>query len=238
MSTPPGVAAARSPSVLADMNEAVEQISENPEKRQAVLDQAIRTFAEEGFRGTDVQVVADRAGVGKGTVYRYFGNKEDLFWASTSAVFVKLRDHIMADVGGQETSFGKLRAMCLAYGSFFDAHPVYLQLFVQELAEFRGETPSAHQRHHGELIETAVRILQEGIDAGEFRPIDARKTTMSLGGVLYGTVVLGCYAKHDYTLAELIQHTVDVYLEGLRVDGTDAAGEPFSPSTSQSRARP
>ena len=60
--------------------------SEDPGKRQAILEQAIRTFAELGFRGADVQVIADRAGVGKGTVYRYFHSKEDLFWATTYEV--------------------------------------------------------------------------------------------------------------------------------------------------------
>ena len=50
--------------------------SEDPDKRLAILEQAIHTFAEQGFRDADVQLIADRAGVGKGTVYRYFGNKK------------------------------------------------------------------------------------------------------------------------------------------------------------------
>ena len=63
---------------------------EDPGKRQAILDQAIHTFAEVGFGRADVQVIADRAGVGKGTVYRYFKSKEDLFWATTYDVLLRL----------------------------------------------------------------------------------------------------------------------------------------------------
>ena len=48
------------------------------DKRQAILDAALDLFAERGFHGTAVPLVADRAGVGAGTVYRYFDSKEAL----------------------------------------------------------------------------------------------------------------------------------------------------------------
>jgi TetR/AcrR family transcriptional regulator, repressor of fatR-cypB operon len=47
-------------------------------KRQAILDAALDLFAERGFHGTAVPLVAQRAGVGAGTVYRYFASKEAL----------------------------------------------------------------------------------------------------------------------------------------------------------------
>jgi hypothetical protein len=41
-----------------------------------ILRVAMEVFADEGFHGADVQVIAHRAGVGKGTVYRHFGDKD------------------------------------------------------------------------------------------------------------------------------------------------------------------
>jgi AcrR family transcriptional regulator len=49
-----------------------------PDKREALLDAALELFAERGFYGTAVPLVAERAKVGAGTVYRYFANKEAL----------------------------------------------------------------------------------------------------------------------------------------------------------------
>jgi AcrR family transcriptional regulator len=49
--------------------------------KATVLQVAIEVFAAEGFHGADVQVIADRAGVGKGTVYRCFPTKEHLIAA-------------------------------------------------------------------------------------------------------------------------------------------------------------
>ena len=52
--------------------------AEDSDKRQAILSAALELFVERGYYGTAVPAVADRAGVGAGTIYRYFKSKEDL----------------------------------------------------------------------------------------------------------------------------------------------------------------
>src|ERR1035437_2808422 len=42
------------------------------DKREAILGAALELFAERGFHGTAVPQIADKAGVGAGTIYRYF----------------------------------------------------------------------------------------------------------------------------------------------------------------------
>ena len=48
------------------------------DKMTRILTAAIELFAERGFHGTAVPLVAKRASVGAGTIYRYYENKEDL----------------------------------------------------------------------------------------------------------------------------------------------------------------
>src|SRR5215510_13871781 len=48
------------------------------DKREAILAAALELFVERGFFGTAVPEIADRAGVGAGTIYRYFESKEAL----------------------------------------------------------------------------------------------------------------------------------------------------------------
>jgi AcrR family transcriptional regulator len=48
------------------------------DKREAILDAALELFVERGFFGTAVPEIAERAGVGAGTIYRYFDSKEAL----------------------------------------------------------------------------------------------------------------------------------------------------------------
>jgi TetR/AcrR family transcriptional regulator, repressor of fatR-cypB operon len=47
-------------------------------KREAILSAALELFAERGFHGTPMPLVAEKAGVGAGTIYRYFESKEAL----------------------------------------------------------------------------------------------------------------------------------------------------------------
>lgn len=191
--------------------------SEDPGKRLAILEQAIRTFAELGFRGTDVQMIADGAGVGKGTVYRYFHSKEDLFWAATFEVLLRLERDLFDAVDLADGASAKIRAAAIAYAKFFEANPQYLEMFVQDRAEFRGSGPESHREHHQQLVHRFEAILQQGIVAGELRPIDARQTTHALGSLLYGIVVLGAHLA-PVSAVDMAEHSIDIFLRGIRTN--------------------
>jgi len=57
---------------------ATEELVKEPAKRTAILDAALSLFVERTYDGTAMPLVAERAGVGAGTIYRYFENKEAL----------------------------------------------------------------------------------------------------------------------------------------------------------------
>ncbi|MCJ7500817.1 TetR/AcrR family transcriptional regulator, partial [bacterium] len=48
------------------------------DKRQAIMEAALDLFVELGFHGAPTSLIAKRAGVGVGTIYRYFQSKEEL----------------------------------------------------------------------------------------------------------------------------------------------------------------
>ena len=192
--------------------------AESSEKGEAILEQAIRTFAELGFRATDVQVIADRAGVGKGTVYRHFGTKENLFWTTAFEVFKRMRRTLFEAEQAASGTVDKLRAACLAYGRFFDEHPEYLEVFVQDRAEFRGTGPATYKHDHEELLRHFLGIVERGVAEGELRPIDPQKIMIALSGLLYGVTVQGCYLLDGLSVHEVIEHGVDVFLAGLAPD--------------------
>ena len=49
-----------------------------PDKRDEIVRAALELIAENGFHGAPMAMIADKAGVGAGTIYRYFENKEVL----------------------------------------------------------------------------------------------------------------------------------------------------------------
>jgi AcrR family transcriptional regulator len=198
--------------------------SEDPTKRLAIIEQAIRAFAELGFRGTDVQMIADRAGVGKGTVYRYFHSKEELFWATTYEVLIRLERHVSQAMEGVEGACAQFRAAAAAYSEFFVNNPQYLELTIQDRAEFRGSGPESHQEHHEKMIAKMGEILQQGIESGELRPVDPEQTTIALGSLLYGAALLGGHLR-SVDVREMTKHGVDVFLQGIVAESLLATTE-------------
>ena len=190
----------------------------NVQKGEAILQEAVRVFACDGFRGTDVQEIADRAGVGKGTVYRYFGDKQELFWAAVYWVLEKLDTHLAGEMTAHQKPLDKLRASCLAYGQFFATNPEYLEIFVLDRAEFRGTAPELHLERHEKMIREFSKIIEQGIAAGEIRPVDSRKTVWALGSTLYGSVVFAAYASVDQSITEAAVYATDLFLEGITAE--------------------
>ena len=70
------------------------------DKRQAILDSALSLFADQGFHGTSVPQIAQKAGVAAGTIYRYFDGKEAMVnvlyrhWRETVQLFGHPKDFV------------------------------------------------------------------------------------------------------------------------------------------------
>lgn len=69
------------------------------DKRRLILDAALRMFAERGFHGTSVPEVAEAAGVGTGTLYRYFEHKEALVNEVYRDAKLRLRSALLDGLG-------------------------------------------------------------------------------------------------------------------------------------------
>ncbi|GAB3997110.1 hypothetical protein GCM10029992_19080 [Glycomyces albus] len=60
-------------------------------RMEQLLDAAAEVFAEKGFKGTSTNAVAARAGASPGTLYQFFGNKEELAEALMARYVDRLR---------------------------------------------------------------------------------------------------------------------------------------------------
>ncbi len=140
-----------------------------------LLDAAMDLFVEKGFAATRAEEVAARAGVSKGTLFLYFQSKEDLFKAvvreNISGVFPQWNAEFNSFQGSSSDMLiyamnqwwerlGATRASGITKLVMAEARnfPEMAAFFQQEVM-LPGHT----------LIR---RILQRGIDAGEFRAMD------------------------------------------------------------------
>lgn len=75
---------------------------------------ALELFAERGFDATTVDDVAEAAGIGRRTFFRYFASKNDVVWGDFDAALQHLRA-ALADVPPEAPLLEGIRAAVLAF---------------------------------------------------------------------------------------------------------------------------
>ena len=98
-----------------------------PDKREAILAAALDLFNERSFNGTPMPLVAERAGVGAGTIYRYFESKEALGNAVFRACKTALQRHLVERLRDGLAPRQEFRALWRGLWEFFDDHPAAFQ---------------------------------------------------------------------------------------------------------------
>jgi AcrR family transcriptional regulator len=106
------------------------------DKRRQILDAALVLFAERGYHGTAVPLVASAAHVGTGTIYHYFTNKEELVNAVFRDAKTRLRDALFdgldtardshalfLDVWDRLARFAKSEPLCFRFLEMQDHIP-------------------------------------------------------------------------------------------------------------------
>ena len=140
-----------------------------------LLDAALDLFVEKGFAATRVEEVAARAGVSKGTLFLYFPSKDELFKAvvrhSISGRFVEWDNDFQAFQGTTREMLGHcMNSWWLRVGAAKASG--LTKLIMSEAGNF----PEIAAFYRQEVVEPGHclirRILQRGMDRGEFRHID------------------------------------------------------------------
>ncbi|MBX3606877.1 MAG: TetR/AcrR family transcriptional regulator [Piscinibacter sp.] len=192
---------------------------------QELLDAALDLFAEKGFAATRSEEVAARAGVAKGTLYLYYPSKEELL----KAVIQQRLSSEIAAAAAQAASYPgpteDLMKEVLAdwWIKVFDSPTsAVFKLIITEVRNF----PEIAEFYVREVVEPGKqlvgRIVQRGIERGEFRPVDVPTAVLSL--IL--PMIMLCLHKHSIgacapALNEVDPHAfirqhVQLVLQGLR----------------------
>jgi len=102
---------------------------EREQRRDDILDAAETLFFSKGYDNVSMNSIAKEVGLGKSTLYIYFDNKEELFYAVVLRGVNILATLIKEKVEKKDTGLEKLVAFKKAYGEFIKANPEYFQAY-------------------------------------------------------------------------------------------------------------
>ncbi len=191
------------------------ELAPSAKRSREILDAAVQAFASQGFAQTDVQLIADRVGVGKGTVYRHFGNKEALFLATVKHARDQLISAVDASKSPVNEPLAQLRICMTAILEFFDAHPEVVELLIEERALFRDHRPSLFFEHDDERKREWGQRLQEMIDSGTIRNLPVPQIQDTLSRFVFGAMFFNYFEGNRKSIADQATAMFDMFFNGL-----------------------
>jgi AcrR family transcriptional regulator len=102
-------------------------------KRDDIIQAALDLIAERGFHGAPMAMIANKAGVGAGTIYRYFESKDVLIEEMFKEMEEKLLDVILRGYHTERSIRERFIYLCATVLRYFMAHPRYCRFMEQFL---------------------------------------------------------------------------------------------------------
>lgn len=183
------------------------------ERRDRILQGAARVFARQAFQQASMDDIAQEAGVGKPTLYRYFPSKDALI----AAVFVNSLDDLESRLGlALEAESGlqdQLTTLVAEVVPMFRDHLVSLRL-LDETAAAADRSKRRIFRERRARISAYLSAAVEGARSrGEVRDLDPHRIGQLLIGMIWSAT-----ATSDAPAPEIAREIVDVVLNGLRAE--------------------
>ena len=188
------------------------------EQRTAeIIAAATQVFAEKGFDGATMADIAAQAGINKATIYLYFNSKDDLIQAIAEELFTQELANLktVRDMSGTATA--RLKAyyeMLIAEeAAVLPLMPIIYEFYALGLR--RKDVRAVITEYLRAVEEMLETIIQEGIEAGEFAPTEARKAAWALDALLSGIFLHWVYAPEEVDVSAQLRYSVRLIFQGL-----------------------
>lgn len=126
------------------------------EKRQKVIETAIREFAVNNYTNASLSRIVESAGIAKGSMYQYFDSKKDLYFYLAEYISEKkltfIRSHF--DKAHKKNDFFELYKQIIFHAARFDlTYPTYSRLLYN----------AGHESYHPEIGDMSKKILSDSM---------------------------------------------------------------------------
>lgn len=185
------------------------------QRREEILAAATRLFAKHGYADTDTQLLADQLGVGKGTLYRYFKSKRDLFLAAADRGMRKLCEHVDASLSEIVEPPERIAQAVRAYLEFFADHPEFCELLILERAQFKDRKKPTYFEYREANRDRWRSLYRSYIAEGQIRDMPVDRILDVLGDLLYGTMFTNCFSGRQAPVDAQVENILDVVFHGI-----------------------
>ncbi len=193
------------------------------ETRLAIIRCAAAIFSEREFHEVLTDDIAQRLGIGKGTIYRYFGSKEELYLAAIgdglTGLHAAVTTVLQQDAPLDTTVEAVVRTMVTYFWRrrdfFVLLHRLEPKLKARERADWR--------QHRDEVVGMIRRVIERAATRGEITRINARLAVEVLFGMIRGVCVYRAESDRPDDLSRLV---TAIFLRGVVGDARGTQDRP------------
>lgn len=193
-------------------------------KREAILDAAVKVFARRGFYNTRVKDIATEIDVAEGTLYKYFPSKNDILFSLFKEKWSELTSDLRRKIEPLDDVNEKMMVILTTIVDVFKTNRDLAELFLIEIKQSSAFLNSPVVESMVDFLDLLEEILKEGIAKGVYRKdLDTKAARMMIFGAAQG-VLLGWILKEtipnrgkafDYTIENAIKTIRDVFKSGI-----------------------
>jgi len=139
------------------------------DKKEAIINAALKLFVDNGFHGTATSKIAQEAGVANGTLFQYFKTKDDLVIALYIHIKDELADYITKNTADTKDIKEEMKSQILS--SLFWALDNQTKFhFIQQFhtSPYIGQV---EQDVINKQVEPHLTLIQKGIKQGIIKPL-------------------------------------------------------------------
>nr|WP_320146252.1 TetR/AcrR family transcriptional regulator [uncultured Anaeromusa sp.] len=199
---------------------ASEAATEVRNKRQQILDAAGVVFARKGYHKATVDEIIALADTGKGTVYNYFVNKEQLFYTLIQERSASFEQNSEAILSSGEPPLQKIHTLIREFLAFFVVNADLCRVMMHELrglgapelAAVPQQTMEKYNQWFCRNIGRLEAVISQGIEAGALRNCETRIVGCGIFSVIVMMVFQG-FVKDN--IDEMATSINDIVLYGV-----------------------
>jgi AcrR family transcriptional regulator len=191
------------------------------ERRQRMLTAAGGLFARSGYDAVQMADVARAAGVGKPTLYRYFGSKEELFGEVFCDALEELRRRVEDAMAHDLTPAASLALIIRTLVEVLARQTEILRLVSGDHPGLAQRWREVFRSRRRPILDALRRALERGVTSGDFRPVDLEVAPALILGMIRG----GLIAQPNVLKTRLADAAIDLILHGGLARGAGTAAD-------------
>ncbi len=183
--------------------------------REKILTAALEVFSSKGFHGTTVDEIAERAELGKGTVYRHFHSKKGLFSELIRSKVAELEQAVAGAIDPRADVLEFIEAYLRIYFAFFDRNRNLYKVLIQEQSDFGAEVKALYIGNILKKVPLLKRKILQATKSGLLKQMDFHTVFYGVMGFIDGIMQKWLASDGEYSLVNDLPTVIETIFYGF-----------------------